>query len=66
VFAIALTVTTAAVALLRYVDPNASRAAETTVLALANLGATALRFLLLRGWVFAVPTTTTSTTEAQS
>jgi putative flippase GtrA len=66
VFATALVVTTTAIALLRDADPGASRPVETTVLVLANLAATALRFRLLRSWVFAVPTTTTPTTEAQS
>jgi putative flippase GtrA len=66
VFATALAITTAAVALLRYADPGASRTVEATVLVLANLGATALRFLLLRGWVFAASTTATPTLEGQS
>jgi putative flippase GtrA len=66
VFATALIVTTTSLALLRQADPDPSRLLELTVLALANLGATALRFLLLRGWVFAVPTTATPTMEAQS
>jgi putative flippase GtrA len=65
VFATALTITTAAVALLRYADPDASRTVEATVLVLANLGASTLRFLLLRGWVFAA-STATPTLEGQS
>jgi putative flippase GtrA len=66
VFATALVITTAAVALLRYADPAASRTVEATVLVLASLGATALRFLLLRGWVFAASTAATPTLEGQS
>jgi putative flippase GtrA len=53
VFGTALVVTTAAIGLLHLTDPDPSRWLEATVLLLANLGATALRFLLLRGWVFA-------------
>jgi putative flippase GtrA len=65
-FAVALVVTTAAVALLRYADPHPSHAAEATVLVLSNLGATALRYQLLRGWVFATSITTAPTLEGQS
>jgi putative flippase GtrA len=66
VFATALTITTAAVTLLRYADPGASRTVEAIVLVLANLGATVLRFLLLRGWVFAASTAAIPTLEGQS
>jgi len=52
VFAAALLVTSAALSALHLLAPGASRAAEVTVLVLANLAATVLRFLLLRGWVF--------------
>jgi putative flippase GtrA len=53
VFFTALAVTTVAIGLLHLTDPHPSRALEAAVLVVANLGATALRFLLLRGWVFA-------------
>jgi putative flippase GtrA len=66
VFAVALGITTAAIALLRYADPDASRTVEALVLVLANLGATALRFLLLRGWVFSASTVTSPTLKGQS
>ncbi len=58
VFGTALVVTTTAIGLLHLTDPHPSRWLEATVLVLANLGATALRFLLLRGWVFAGTTAT--------
>jgi hypothetical protein len=54
------------VTLLRYADPGASRTVEAIVLVLANLGATVLRFLLLRGWVFAASTAAIPTLEGQS
>ncbi|HEX3907627.1 MAG TPA: dolichyl-phosphate beta-glucosyltransferase [Mycobacteriales bacterium] len=57
VFATALAVTTAAIGLLHLTDPHPPRWLEAAVLVVANLGATALRFLLLRGWVFAGTTT---------
>ena len=51
VFALGLLLTSGSLVLLHAVaDP--SRAFEVTVLVLANLAATVLRFLLLRGWVF--------------
>ncbi len=54
VFAAALGLTSGALAALHALaDP--SRAVEVTVLVLANAVATALRFLLLRRWVFAGP-----------
>ncbi|MCW2978192.1 MAG: glycosyl transferase [Actinomycetia bacterium] len=52
VFALALALTAGCLALLRALDPHASRVAELTVLVGANLAATVLRFILLRGWVF--------------
>ncbi len=52
VFALALGVTAGSLALLRAADPAASRGVELTVLVAANLVATVLRFVLLRGWVF--------------
>jgi glycosyltransferase involved in cell wall biosynthesis len=52
IFVVALVVTTAALRLLLSVDPQPSRTVELVTLVVANLGATALRYLLLRGWVF--------------
>jgi putative flippase GtrA len=52
VFALALVLTAGSLALLRALDPHASRVTELTVLIGANLAATVLRFVLLRGWVF--------------
>src|SRR3954465_461127 len=57
VFAAALTLTSASLALLHAVEPSPARATELSVLVLANLAATVLRFVLLRGWVFRAPTT---------
>ena len=51
-FGFALAVTSGSLALLHALAPQASRAVEVTVLVAANLVATALRFLLLRHWVF--------------
>jgi putative flippase GtrA len=52
VFTVALAMTSASLAVLRHVDPRPARGVEVSVLVLANLVATASRFLLLRGWVF--------------
>jgi putative flippase GtrA len=52
VFALAWALTAGALALLHVVAPAAPRLAELVVLCVANLVATALRFVLLRGWVF--------------
>jgi putative flippase GtrA len=52
VFGLALGVTAGSLALLHALAPSASRAVEVAVLVVANLGATVLRFVLLRGWVF--------------
>jgi putative flippase GtrA len=52
VFGLALSVTAGSLALLHAVAPSASRAVELAVLVVANLAATVLRFVLLRGWVF--------------
>jgi putative flippase GtrA len=57
VFGIALAVTTASLGLL-HATASPTRAAELAVLVLANLAATVVRFVLLRGWVFR-PTRTT-------
>ena len=53
VFVAALALTSAALATLHALSPSPPRLAELVVLVVANLGATALRFVLLRGWVFA-------------
>jgi len=52
VFAIALAITSGALAGLHAVVDRPHRLLELTVLVLANLVATAMRFVLLRGWVF--------------
>jgi glycosyltransferase involved in cell wall biosynthesis len=52
VFFAALIVTTASLAALHAVTATPTRATEVVVLVLANLAATMLRFVLLRGWVF--------------
>jgi len=51
-FAAGLVLTSAALAGLHAAAPRPARAAEVTVLVLASLGATALRFVLYRNWVF--------------
>ncbi|HEY0492184.1 MAG TPA: glycosyltransferase [Candidatus Dormibacteraeota bacterium] len=50
-FGIALALTTAAIAALHLLDPAASPRTELTVLVIANLLATAVRFMLLRAWI---------------
>jgi glycosyltransferase involved in cell wall biosynthesis len=52
VFGLCLGMTSASLALLAAWAPGASAAVETAVLILANAGATLLRYLLLRLWVF--------------
>jgi putative flippase GtrA len=52
VFGLALGVTAGSLALLHALAPSASRGVELAVLVAANLAATVLRFVLLRGWVF--------------
>jgi putative flippase GtrA len=52
VFGLGLILTSGSLALLGAVAPTAGRLVEIVVLVLANLAATILRFLLLRGWVF--------------
>jgi putative flippase GtrA len=52
VFAIALAITSGALAGLHAFVDQPHRLLELTVLVLANLAATAVRFVLLRGWVF--------------
>jgi putative flippase GtrA len=51
--AVALAITSGAVAALHAASPDAPRTIELTVLVLANLCATAGRFIALRSWVFA-------------
>ena len=52
VFALALAITSGALAGLHGFVDQPHRMLELTVLVLANLAATAMRFVLLRGWVF--------------
>ncbi|WP_414168523.1 glycosyltransferase [Streptoverticillium reticulum] len=52
VFAIGLALTSGSLAALGAAGGSASHGAELSVLVVANLAATALRFLLLRAWVF--------------
>ena len=52
VFGIALTITSGSLGLLHVVAPVPHRGVELAVLVVANLLATAVRFVLLRGWVF--------------
>jgi putative flippase GtrA len=64
VFALAWAFTSGSLALLHVVAPAAPRTAELIVLCFANLVATALRFVLLRGWVFRDSTTHGSAAQA--
>jgi putative flippase GtrA len=52
VFGIALVITSGALSVLHAVVAAPHHLVELTVLVLANLVATAVRFVLLRGWVF--------------
>lgn len=52
VFALGLALTSGSLAALHASDPTPQRGIEVAVLVAANLVATALRFVLLRGWVF--------------
>ncbi len=52
VFALALTLTSGSLAALHLVTPAPHRFIEVATLLAANLAATVLRFVLLRGWVF--------------
>jgi len=52
VFGLAWALTSGSLALLAAVAPTAGRVTELAVLVVANLGATVLRFVLLRQWVF--------------
>ena len=51
-FAAGLAVTSGALAMLHWIEPGPSRAAELAVLLLASLAATLARFALYRSWVF--------------
>jgi hypothetical protein len=66
VFALALALTAGALAALHAAVPRPRRALELAVLVAANLAATVLRFLLLRGWVFRPSPRTASPTPAPS
>ena len=52
IFGLALLLTSGALAGLHVLKPQPSRFAELAVLVLANVAATVMRFVLLRGWVF--------------
>jgi putative flippase GtrA len=56
VFAVGWALTAGALGILAGAAPTAPRAAELTVLVVANLAATLVRFVLLRRWVFGPPT----------
>ncbi|MFL6163617.1 MAG: glycosyltransferase [Jatrophihabitantaceae bacterium] len=56
VFGLGLALTSGSLAALHAAEPTPHRAVELTVLVAANLAATALRFVLLRGWVFRLGT----------
>jgi putative flippase GtrA len=55
VFVLGLALTSGSLALLSAVSSAPPRAVEVAVLVAANIAATALRFVLMRGWVFARP-----------
>lgn len=59
VFALGLGLTSGSLAALEALAPGAGRPAEVAVLVTANLAATVLRFVLLRGWVFRQRSTST-------
>ena len=71
-FGVCLVLTSGALMCLHAASPSPGRGAEVAVLVTANLVATALRFVLYRGWVFAPPAatpacpTTATTTTRQS
>nr|WP_228501781.1 bifunctional glycosyltransferase family 2/GtrA family protein [Nocardioides agariphilus] len=52
VFAIGLTLTSASLALLDSLAPNATRLVEVSVLTAANLAVTVMRFVAMRVWIF--------------
>ena len=57
VFGIGLALTSGSLALLQGLAPNASRLLEVSVLVVANVAATLVRFLLFRSWMFRRPAT---------
>jgi putative flippase GtrA len=66
VFGLALAVTSGALAALHALSPEAGGVAETSVLVLANAGATVVRFVLFRSWVFPRPAAPTVSLDAAS
>jgi putative flippase GtrA len=54
VFAVAWLLTTLSLGLLHLLDPHPARVVEVAALVVANLAATALRFVSMRSWVFAL------------
>ncbi|SDO37276.1 GtrA-like protein [Nakamurella panacisegetis] len=52
IFLLGLGITSGSLAVLHATAPNAGRMLELSVLVAANLAATVVRFLLMRGWVF--------------
>lgn len=54
VFAVAWLLTTTSLGLVHLADPHPSRVVEVSALVTANLGATVLRFVSMRSWVFAL------------
>jgi putative flippase GtrA len=65
VFVLALATTTMSLAILQVLDRSPARAVEASVLVAANLVATVMRFVLLRGWVFRGPTATSQQTHRE-
>jgi putative flippase GtrA len=65
VFLLGLVITSGSLALLMSINPEPSVPVEVVVLVLANLLATVVRFVLLRGWVFrrAAPSLPTTSIE---
>jgi putative flippase GtrA len=57
VFVVGLTLSTAALATVHAVAPQAGRSVEVGSLVIANLAATLVRFLLFRSWIFRRPAT---------
>ena len=57
VFLVGLLLSTAALAMVHSVAPNAGRLVEVGSLVIANLAATLVRFLLFRSWIFRRPAT---------
>lgn len=55
IFAVSWALTSGSLALLEAISPRASAIVDLAVLVAANLGATLVRFILLRHWVFRAP-----------